>query len=95
MLYRAWLVSLRDTVTMNRPKLNPPARGWQADLPEPSIVPNEEPALDGGEPNHLDEIYLELPRSYLYFRGVLVLIGLIGIPFSIWSVGGFLRILIM
>ena len=74
---------------MNRPKLNPPARGWQADLPEPSIVPNEEPGLDGGEPNHLDEIYLELPRSYLYFRGVLVLIGLICIPFSIWSVGGF------
>ncbi|MBZ5791281.1 hypothetical protein K8353_14290 [Burkholderia contaminans] len=54
-----------------RPKLNPPVRGWQADLPEPSEIPNEEPNLDDYAPNHLDDVYLELPRSYLKIRGLL------------------------
>ncbi|MBZ5795185.1 hypothetical protein K8353_34215 [Burkholderia contaminans] len=54
-----------------RPKLNPPVRGWQADLPEPNDIPNVEPSLDGYAPNHLDDVYLELPRSYLKLRGLL------------------------
>ncbi|WP_243771537.1 DUF6708 domain-containing protein [Burkholderia sp. D-99] len=71
------------------PKLNPFISGWQADLPEPKDVPIEAPSLDGYAPNHLDDVYLELPRSYLRLRGVLVVIGLIDIPLLSWSAAGF------
>ncbi|MBZ5795183.1 hypothetical protein K8353_34205 [Burkholderia contaminans] len=67
-----------------RPKLNPPARGWQVDLPEPNDVPNEEPSLDGYAPNHLDDVYLELHRSFLSMRGVLLFINIFLIPMMIW-----------
>ncbi|MGP8471133.1 DUF6708 domain-containing protein [Burkholderia sp. PR2] len=62
-------------VTMIRPKLNPPARGWLADLPEPNAVPNEEPGLDGCVLSQLNDVYLELSRSYLKVRGLLVWIA--------------------
>ncbi|MCA8200958.1 hypothetical protein LGM71_07860 [Burkholderia sp. AU33545] len=69
---------------MIRPKLNPPTRGWQADLPEPNAVPNEEPVLDGYVPNHLGDVYLELPRSYLRVQGVLMWLGFGSALFSVF-----------
>ena len=67
-------------VTMTRPKLNPPARGWQADLPEPSAALNEEPSLNGRHANHCDDVYLELSRSYMDVRGALFWFNILYIP---------------
>ncbi|WP_208101683.1 DUF6708 domain-containing protein [Burkholderia sp. D-99] len=67
-----------------QPKLNPPMRGWQADLPEPDDVPNEESSLDGYAPNYLDDVCLELPRYFSNARGVMVWLNLFFIPFLIW-----------
>ena len=39
-----------------QPKLNPPARGWQIDLPEPNETPNDEPSLGGYAPNYLSDV---------------------------------------
>ncbi|MGP8471815.1 DUF6708 domain-containing protein [Burkholderia sp. PR2] len=69
-----------------RPKLNPPTRGWQADLPEPNDIPNEEPGLDGCEPNHLDDIYMELPRSFMKIRGIFLWVNVFFVPLVIKSV---------
>ncbi|MBZ5791278.1 hypothetical protein K8353_14275 [Burkholderia contaminans] len=66
-----------------RPKLDPPVRGWQADLPEPNEIQNDEPSLDGYSPNHLDDKYLELSRSYLSVRGVLIWIMILSVPIFI------------
>ncbi|MCA8201842.1 hypothetical protein LGM71_12335 [Burkholderia sp. AU33545] len=63
-----------------RPKLNPPTRGWQADLPEPNDIPNEEPSLDGYAFNHLGGVYLELPRSFMAVRGVMFWLNVIAVP---------------
>ena len=68
-----------------RPKLNPPTRGWQADLPEPNDIPNEEPSLDGYAFNYLDDIYLELPRSFMGIRGLFLLINIFFVPMLIES----------
>ncbi|MGP8471814.1 DUF6708 domain-containing protein [Burkholderia sp. PR2] len=68
-----------------RPKLNSPTRGWQADLPEPNDIPNEEPSLDGYAFNHLGDIYLELPRSFMGIRGLFLLINIFFVPMLIES----------
>ncbi|MCA8201843.1 hypothetical protein LGM71_12340 [Burkholderia sp. AU33545] len=68
-----------------RPKLNPPTRGWQADLPEQNDIPNEEPSLDGYAFNHLDDIYLELPRSFVGIRGIFLLINIFFVPMLVES----------
>ncbi|WP_431819462.1 DUF6708 domain-containing protein [Burkholderia sp. F1] len=47
---------------MARPKLNPPCDGWQRDLPGPHDPVEEGPALLWTRPNHMDDVYLELPR---------------------------------
>ncbi|MEM5435483.1 DUF6708 domain-containing protein [Paraburkholderia diazotrophica] len=60
-----------------QPLLNPPARGWRRDLPEPNDRPDATPGLFMCAPNHVDDIYLELPRSYLDMRGLLVWLVLI------------------
>ena len=73
---------------MTRPKLNPPAHGWLLDLPGPNDVPNDEPSLGGQAPNYLDNVYLELPRSYMNSRGLLLLINIFGVPIVGWSVSG-------
>jgi len=68
---------------MTRPKLNPPARGWQADLPGPGMAPNDEPGLSGYAPNQLNDIYLELPRNFMKIRGVLFFAGCLFALFSL------------
>jgi hypothetical protein len=68
------------TVTMTRPKLNPPARGWRADLSEPGVAINEGPSLDGRRANHCDDVYLELSRSYMDVRGALFWFNVLYIP---------------
>ena len=69
-----------------RPRLNPPARGWLADLPGPHDVPSEEPELGGHIPNQVNDIYLEFPRSFSDARGLLVYINVFYIPFMFWCV---------
>ncbi|MGP8471816.1 DUF6708 domain-containing protein [Burkholderia sp. PR2] len=72
-----------------RPKLNHPVCGWQADLPGPTDIQNEEPSLDGCSINHLSDIYLELPRSLFQVRGLMFSFNVVFVPFSVsllWGV---------
>ncbi|MEM5435487.1 DUF6708 domain-containing protein [Paraburkholderia diazotrophica] len=55
----------------NQPLLNPHARGWRRDLPGPNDRPDVAPGLFMSAPNRVDDVYLELPRSYLDMRGLL------------------------
>ena len=54
--------------------LDKPAPGWKYDLPSPNQVPSiapYPPALSNS-PNHVNNIYLEMPRSTFRVRGVCV-----------------------
>ncbi|MEJ1096769.1 MULTISPECIES: DUF6708 domain-containing protein [unclassified Pseudoxanthomonas] len=59
-----------------QPHLDPPMTGWQRDLPAPNDLP-ESIHVTGFDhpPNHMDDIYLELPRSSLMWRGVMIWMG--------------------
>ncbi|MEM5435485.1 DUF6708 domain-containing protein [Paraburkholderia diazotrophica] len=59
-------------MTNMRPLLNPPARGWRRDLSGPNDRSDAMPGLFMCAPNHVDEVWLELPRSYLDMRGLLL-----------------------
>ncbi|MNQ89211.1 hypothetical protein D3C85_1045110 [compost metagenome] len=54
------------------PLLDPPAPGWKRDLPNPDQSPSiaPYPPVLPGSPNHVDPIYMELPRSALRIRGI-------------------------
>ncbi|WP_343663633.1 DUF6708 domain-containing protein [Paraburkholderia tropica] len=78
---------------MVQPKLSPPCKGWQQDLPGPNEPLAEAPVLLWLAPTHLDGTYLELPRGTLNVRGGMIafagLMGLITlayIAFNVWSV---------
>ena len=62
---------------MADPKLCPPCSGWTADLPEPWSKPTSPLALEGNAPNHLDDIYLEIPRASALARGICLWMGII------------------
>ncbi|MDH0094954.1 hypothetical protein N7373_26200, partial [Achromobacter mucicolens] len=62
---------------MTAPKLRPPTSGWIADLPEPSCKPTAPLALEGNAPNHLDDIYLEVPRISARARGIYFWMGIV------------------
>ncbi|MGP8471137.1 DUF6708 domain-containing protein [Burkholderia sp. PR2] len=72
-----------------RPKLIPPVPGWQMDLPGPNEVPNDEPSLDEYSPNHIDDVYLELPRSFMNSRGVMLWVGIFLAVFSYFCLRDF------
>lgn len=55
------------------PKLNPPCPGWQEDLTDPNTIPSVIASLGGKSPNHVCATYLELSRSPLHARGLLLL----------------------
>ena len=59
---------------LTEPALDRPAPGWSHDLPKPSDTPSAHPCsrLIFNFPNHMDEIYLELPRSTVRTRGIMV-----------------------
>ncbi|MDH0094916.1 hypothetical protein N7373_25995 [Achromobacter mucicolens] len=61
---------------MTAPKLRPPCSGWIEDLPEPSCKPTVPLALDRNAPNHLDDIYLEVPRHSAGARGIYFWMGI-------------------
>ncbi|WP_250472825.1 DUF6708 domain-containing protein [Caballeronia sp. GAFFF1] len=65
------------------PLLNPPARGWRRDLPAPDAAPQATPGLSFPAPNHVDEIYLELPRSYLDVRGLVFWLSMVGLLYAV------------
>ncbi|MDH0094933.1 hypothetical protein N7373_26085 [Achromobacter mucicolens] len=62
---------------MTAPKLRPPCSGWIADLPEPSCKPTAPLALEGNAPNHLNDIYLEVPRISARARGIYFWMGIV------------------
>lgn len=54
---------------MAEPLLDPPCTGWQADLPLPDASTAAQPSLGFDEPNHMDEVWLEIPRRWMLLRG--------------------------
>jgi hypothetical protein len=56
-------------------------RGWRRDLPGPNDSPDTPPALFMSAPNHVNDVYLELPRSYLDMRGLVVWLAAITLAF--------------
>lgn len=64
---------------MPRPQLEPPCPGWKRDLPAPNDTPELLEAF-GEPPNHVDEVYLEFPRSSFRGRGLVLLA-------TAWAVG--------
>ncbi|WP_331481581.1 DUF6708 domain-containing protein [Pseudomonas veronii] len=54
------------------PLLDPPAPGWKRDLPMPDQPPSTDPysPVLPNPPNHLDSVYLDLPRSTVRMRGI-------------------------
>ena len=77
------------------PYLNNPAPGWKYDLPAPGDTPEMGLTLLGTEHpiNHLDALYLEIPRNTLWIRGVLAWIGLAGVlavGIGIWIIRSFI-----
>ena len=62
---------------MARPLLDPPASGWKRDLTGPNDPPETTPSpkVISHPPNHADDIYMELPRSTLLGRGVIMWVG--------------------
>ena len=59
---------------MARPMLEPPCKSWERDLPGPNDLPGKLEAM-GEPPNHVDDVYLEFPRSESLWRGVSVWLG--------------------
>lgn len=72
---------------MKGPRLSPPCSGWTADLPGPEVVQRSAPDLDIGRINHLDLVYLEIPRPG-FKKGILLWFGLLA-AFSPVYVGGY------
>ncbi len=62
---------------MIAPRLVPACKGWQRDLPGPHDTPDEAPTIAFDAPNHLDAVYLEVPRRTFFIRGVLMVFGLL------------------
>jgi len=62
---------------MSGPVLIPPCPGWKEDLPSPFDAPILEPHLGTHAPNHQDDIYLEISRSAMAWRGVVSALTLI------------------
>ncbi|MGV5529623.1 MULTISPECIES: DUF6708 domain-containing protein [Pseudomonas] len=62
---------------MSRPRLIPPCTGWQEDLPSPFDAPILEPGLAPHTPNFQDDIYLEICRSAMAYRGIVSILALI------------------
>lgn len=68
-----------------RPLLEPLSPGWQRDLPGPNDRP--EPASSpytSQPPNHVDDVYMELPRSTLIGRGVVMWGGGAMLCVTVW-----------
>ncbi|WP_255593277.1 DUF6708 domain-containing protein [Achromobacter sp. ES-001] len=57
---------------MARSKLVPQCAGWKRDLPGPGDPPVVTPSIRADAPNHVDGIYLELPRRSSTIRGILL-----------------------
>jgi hypothetical protein len=72
---------------MKGPRLSPPCSGWTADLPRPDVVQRSAPDLDIGRINHLDHVYLEIPRPGVK-KGILLWFGLLA-AFSPVYVGSY------
>lgn len=67
------------------PYLDTPAPGWKYDLPGPNDPPAcmPYPPVMPNPPNHVDSIYMELPRGTLRVRGIIFIFGLPSLPLSL------------
>jgi hypothetical protein len=78
---------------MSKPKLDPPCIGWLSDLPGPTNPPTVLADLGYDTPNHLDDIYLEMPRKSLALRGIIIWFAVLQAYFVfydyIWTFGLF------
>ena len=72
--------------------LSPPAYGWKYDLPGPNSPPAMLifPENLSEVPNHMDDIYLELPRATLLIRGAAICGSLAFFAISILPIEGWL-----
>jgi len=61
---------------VTKPLLNPPCKGWQRDLPGPNAPPADAPDLVFEVPHHLDEVFLEISRRVMRYRGLPTLFSL-------------------
>ena len=72
-------------MVFTEPSLDPPAPAWKRDLPKPDQAPSTAlyPPVLPSPPNHVDAIYLELPRSALRVRGLgaWLAIAILGLSF--------------
>jgi len=78
-----------------RRRLDSPAPGWKYDLPEPNDSPSMElyTNLISNPPNSCDAICLELARSTLKIRGLVMWLAIILLPFFLVAVYAFLSII--
>ncbi len=69
-----------------KPKLSPPCRHWEEDLPPSEEPPVVMPASWIERPNHLDDVFLELSRKDIAPRGVMIwlLLGVTATMISMW-----------
>ncbi|WPP02230.1 DUF6708 domain-containing protein [Pseudomonas sp. HR96] len=66
-----------------QPLLHPRHPGWKKDLSAPNELPGKVFSTEfiSNPPNYFDEIYLELPRGTLNFRGPLAIISIVMMVF--------------
>jgi hypothetical protein len=83
-------------MAFTHPFLEQPAPGWKHDLPGPNEPPSSTPypAILSNPPNHVDNIYLELPRSTLMVRGLCIWMAISLFLISTFSVCIFIFFLI-
>lgn len=81
---------------LTKPLLDKPAPGWSHDLAGPNEPCLTKPCAHAlpNSPNHLDEIFLELPRSTDRVRGVGVWLAILLAPIAIGSVVAFFEAII-
>ncbi len=73
---------------MKQPRLSPACPGWRSDLPDPHCPPTGPLILGDDDPQHLDDIYLEISRRSVRKRGVLVWLSVLLMYFvcaSLWK----------
>lgn len=70
-----------------QPFANSPARGWKYDLPGPRNTPSRSPrpAVLKNPPNHVDDVYLELPRGTLRAKGIAYILALCCAGPALWA----------
>lgn len=70
---------------MSLPLLKPPCTSWRKDLPRHYQTSDVTAGVREKIPNHLDEIYLEVPRESVAMRGVMLVMTVPVVLFALYS----------